>query len=447
MEDTPDMSSPILSSASKKLRRTRRRLIVLTVLVVCAMAALEVALVFQSQPPEPGAKPSPTPSQADAGQILSRDSSAVLAPAQVEAVSHESYGAFTPKPLYGVRRTLVQYRSYDENRTPITIYARVYQPVGKTGAPIFAFAPGTVGIGDQCAPSLENPRKANWANYDSHLLTYAGQGYASVITDYEGMRDPSRIHHYMVGALEGRAVLDSVRAVINLDNGSSSLDTGNIFLAGYSQGGHSAFWADQIAEAYAPELNIKGVIGFGPVMDVQQTLADIVHAANINWFGPYVLASYSDYYEETYGVESILLPRWRQNLRADVLGHCIDTNLSYWGYTPGLVYTPEFLSSLGSGLNDPKYSQLKRRLAANITGSAQTSSAKLINEGGHDNVVLPAQQTAAMQRVCPNSVGPAQLKVYPAATHYNTMAISFNDTLAWMRNLAEGTPVASTCSP
>ena len=448
MAKSTPMSSPTRSSR-KRVKWWRRQPTLIAGLILMVTLAAAINLVYPLRSLSPGVvTPQPLSGvHANAGKILWRGETTTFSAAQVETISRENYGATTPRPLYGVTETVVRYRSYDLDDTPIVVYARVYLPVGKTGASIFGFAPGTTGIGDECAPSIEDPHKANWANYQSHLVTYAGQGYASVITDYEGMRDSNRIHHYMVGELEGRAVLDSVRALMNLDSTHRAANPKNVFLGGYSQGGHSAFWADQIASAYAPDLTVKGVVGFGPVMDVQQTWSDILHAANINWFGPYVLTSYADYYHDTYDINQILTPRYAANLRADVLAHCIDTDLMYWGHVPNLVYTTEFLASLSNGLNDPRDAQLKARLEANRTGSAPTSSAKLINEGARDNVVLPAQQTAAMQRICPTSRGPAQLKVYPNATHYNTMAQSLHDTITWMKDVAAGQAVPTTCSP
>jgi acetyl esterase/lipase len=380
------------------------------------------------------------------GDIISQSRTTVYTPEEVRSVSHQNYGSYTPTPLSSVKKTTVEYYSSDLDGKPIKIHARIYQPIGKTNVPIFGFATGTVGIGDQCAPSLEQPAKVNWANYESHMMAYAGQGYAAVVTDYEGMRDPSRIHHYMVGALEGRAVLDSVRALINLDKNTNILDTKHIFLTGYSQGGHAAYWADQIAKAYSPELNITGVIGWGPVMDVEETLADVVHAANINWFGPYVITSFTDYYGENYRPDTMLLSQWTSNLRSDVLSHCIDTVLNYWGHDPSKVYTPEFIQSLNSGVPGATYQRFFDRMASNIVGNATTTSAKLINQGGRDNVVLARQQPPAMTRICANSKGPAALKVYPEATHYSAMEQSFTDTLQWMSDLSHGVTVQNQCT-
>ncbi|HSX01236.1 MAG TPA: lipase family protein [Candidatus Saccharimonas sp.] len=384
-------------------------------------------------------------SMPDRGRILGVDAVQPFTVAEAASIAHENYGGLTPPVATAVTKITFHYRSYDINGQALVVYGRAYLPAEPTGRlPIFAFAPGTTGIGDRCAASLEQPHVVNWGNYDSHMVTYASQGYAAVITDYEGMRDPDRIHHYMVGELEGRALLDAVRALRKLPQTLGRLDDQSVFLSGYSQGGHAAFWADKIQPDYAPELTVRGVVGFGPVMSVKETLADVVHGANINWFGPYVLTSYSDYYGRNYGLTNILLPNRLAHLGADVQAHCIDSVLPFWGNTPTGVYTPEFIAALQADDWSP-FAVLSSDLDKNTVGDQTTASAKRINEGQFDNVVLPRQQTAILPTLCAKSRGPVQYVVYPNATHYNTMVQSLKDTLAWMADLRAGQPVAGTC--
>ena len=399
--------------------------------------------------------PSPAPSLPDAqailqphpGDLLGVDSAQTFTVAQTEALAKENYGASTPPVTTGITKYIFHYRSELPNGRQITVYGRAYLPaVPKTNLPVFAFAPGTTGIGDECAASLEKPKVANWANYDSHMAMYASQGFAAVTTDYEGMRDPSRIHHYMVGELEGRAVLDSVRALKHLPASRGRLDLGSVFFAGYSQGGQAAFWADKIASSYAPEIKDKGVIGFGPVMSVKETLADVTHGANINWFGPYVLYSYRDYYHTDYPLENILVPHFLATLDTDVPAHCIETDISHWGRKPDGVYTPEFLQTLSSGQwAGTPYASFGADMDKNEVGALSTSSAKRINGGTMDNVVLPAQQAAAFNTLCHSSTGPVQLAEYQGATHYDTMVRSFSDNVSWMHAIIAGLPQASNC--
>ncbi len=381
----------------------------------------------------------------DHGGVLGIDSTQVFTAAQAAAVAHQNYGAVTPPVTTGITKITFRYRSRDADGTPLTIYGRAYIPaVPKGKLPIFAFAPGTTGIGDQCAASLEQPQKVSWGNYDSHMITYASQGYVGVTTDYEGMRDNSRIHHYMVGELEGRALLDAVIAVSRLPQAHAQADTRSVFLAGYSQGGHAAFWADKIAADYAPQLGISGVVGFGSVMSVAETLGDVVYGANINWFGPYVLTSYEDYYKHDYPLDKILQPVWIPNLKADVTAHCIDTDIAHWGRDPQKVYQPAFLSAFTGGTLSSYVPSFALDLDRNLTGDQATTSAKRINQGKLDNVVLPRQQEAILPIMCAKSLGPVQYALYPA-THYNTMVKSLGDTLAWMAGIRAGQKPVSTC--
>ena len=363
-----------MSTTMTKRKSSQLRLGVLLLLLIATVAVgAFVPWIYQTAPNPVVVNALPHPLTAtDAGVILSRTDEPSLTLQQVQASSHQDYGRFTVLAKYGVARSLITYRSYDTDGTPLTIYARVYQPIGVKNAPILGFAPGTTGIGDVCAASLEIPQVASWANYESHMLTYAGQGYATVITDYEGMRDPGRLHHYMVGQLEGRAVLDSVRALINFDGKSDQLDTKHIFLAGYSQGGHAALWADQLAATYAPELKLSGVIGFGAVVSVEETLADVTHGSNLDWFGPYVLVSYADYYHETYPLEQILQPKYRSNLSGDVTSHCINTDVEFWGTDPNAVFMPPFLEALQTHTLTASFPELAKRMQQNDAGATTT---------------------------------------------------------------------------
>ncbi len=377
-----------------------------------------------------------------ADQVVSYDATTTK---QLIAQTNKAYS----KPVTGgITKQVVRYTSSDEEGREIPVYARVFMPSTVTSGaslPVFAFAPGTTGIDDHCAASLEKPAIANWANYDSLMAAYAAQGYIVVTTDYEGMRDSSRMHHYMVGVPEGRAVLDSVRVLKNLPSTKGVADMNNVFLSGYSQGGHAALWADTIAPDYAPELKPKGLVGFGPVSDVQTTLSDITKGANINWFGPFILTAYQDYYRKSYGIGSYLLPKWQQSLTTDIASQCINTVIPHWGRVPAAIYQPDFIAALTRGDLSGNYSDLASDLAKNRAGTVATPTAKLINHGQKDNVVLPSQSEALRQRLCGLGNGSVTLKVYPSATHYDTMVQSFNDTIAWMDAISNGQAVPSSC--
>jgi hypothetical protein len=215
---------------------------------------------------------------------------------------------------------------------------------------------------------------------------------------------------------------------------------------------------------YAPDVNLKGAIGYGPVTSVEETLDDAVNGANINWFGPYVLTSYQDWYKRTYPVDKILISKWVPGYKQDSLRLCIDQVNTFWPNNIGAnrssqMYTPEF-SAVARGLNiaaDRTYRQFSQDMAANIVGNVYTKRPKLINHGQHDNVVLPSQSQHALERMCSKG-NIASFKRYdtsPYATtpfnpsggvdHYQTMSASFKDTLEWMAAISAGKAAPSSC--
>lgn len=350
-------------------------------------------------------------------------------------------------PVTAVQTQLFRYSVTDSNGEIIQVYARIFLPSSQSSVslPVFAFAPGTTGIDDSCAASVEQSSKRAWGNYPSHMAAYAAQGYATVITDYEGMRDAERMHHYMVGNLEGRAVLDSVRSLASLPLTKDRVSLEQVIVGGYSQGGHAAFWADEIAPTYAPELKIRGVIGFGPVTDVRQTLTDTTKGANILWFGPYLLHSYSDWYKQNYPVTQILQSPYAGNLTADIAANCIDTNIAHWGNADiSKVYTQPFIDAMKTGSVASVAKDFDARMRENLTADTKTDSKKLINHGKLDNLVLPAQSDITAERLCRLGNNLTYRK-YPDATHYNTMVKSYNDTISWMKSVWANTNIVDTC--
>lgn len=467
----------LVTSDMQIVTHSKKRKVLHVLLAILAVASvLVVAYIgfryYQAKYLKPALTPekqvaNTKPPEIATGKILKVESTQSFTSAQTLAQIKETNRNFDLPVTRGYTRQVIQFNSSDGATSDLALYAKVYIPqsVNAASAPVLAFATGTTGIGDDCAASLEVASKRNWANYDSLMAAYASQGYIVIQTDYEGMRDINRIHHYMVGELEGRVVLDSLRALRNLDSTASLIDANAQFVGGYSQGGHAAYWADAIASKYAPELSIKGVIGFGPVTSVTQTLTDAITAnANINWFGPFVLASYTDWYKRNYPINRILQSKWTATVSSDVQKVCIDNVNQFYPNNIGAnrsasVYTQEFINAVKSNTlsSNKLYAQFASDMNANIVGPVQTASAKLINQGVHDNVVLPAQNQAGFNRLCAsgNKVLYKEYNTSPYAVqgynpkglvdHYQTMNASFRDTISWMQAITAGGAIQSNC--
>lgn len=156
--------------------------------------------------------------------------------------------------FFYARTWIITYQSTSTTGQPITVSGTVIVPLGaNANTPVIGYAPGTHGLGDQCAPS----RHLEAGDETEGLLIhqYATRGYAVAVTDYEGVGTPGP-HTYMAGRSEGAVTLDIVRAALRLP-GTGLSPNAKVAIVGYSQGGHGAGWAAQLAPTYAPELNIK----------------------------------------------------------------------------------------------------------------------------------------------------------------------------------------------
>lgn len=416
--------------------RRQQRSILISVVIALFLAA---ALNLSPQKPARDGAPAPKPKQASTHQVrvLSVTEEA-LTPEQIARMA-ESAHLPVGEPR-GAKRLLINYTSSDPQNKEFSAWTRLYLPDGVRAAPLLVFAPGTTGVADTCAASLEVPAQVNRGNYEGQAAGYVGAGYAVLAPDYEGMRDPNRLHHYMIGELEGRAVLDAVRATRLIPAAGEA--SGSVFLSGFSQGGHAALWADQLAPSYAPEVRVAGVLSFAGVADVEQTWRDITRGATINWFGRYVLRSYHDYYQT--GTAGVLLPALEASLVSDTDAACIETAIHGWSQDPQTTYTPEFLSALSQNrLKESGYAKLEEALDRNRPGEVATPTPKILLQGEQDTVVLAGQQPPLLARLCRG--GPARLNLYPGVTHSNVISRSFADTLAWMGRIRAGEKAPSGC--
>ena len=127
------------------------------------------------------------------------------------------------------------------------------------GWPVVAWAHGTTGLADTCAPTRDEDPASEYAPRDVLLAGWIADGYAVVATDYEGLGTPGD-HPYLDGKSQGRAVLDAVTAARQLDDVLSN----QVVIAGHSQGAHAALWAAALAPTYSADLELRGTVAIAP---------------------------------------------------------------------------------------------------------------------------------------------------------------------------------------
>jgi hypothetical protein len=132
----------------------------------------------------------------------------------------------------------------------VAVSGALYLPTGKPpaeGWPLLAWAHGTLGIADACAPSWTGLRERDAA----YINRWLAHGFAVVVTDYQSLGGPGP-HPYTFWQAEGRSVLDSIRAARAIRPG---LIANRTFLAGQSQGGGAALGAAILADGAEQHLS------------------------------------------------------------------------------------------------------------------------------------------------------------------------------------------------
>lgn len=348
-----------------------------------------------------------------------------------------------PKAIYEIDKYTVKYNSQDEDSENIEITAQLFVP--KTGQkekfPIYVFGQGTTGLGDNCAPSKEQPRIDNWGDYQTHMLSYASQGYIVMFPDYEGFNDLSRIHHYFNAQLEAQVLLDGTRAVYNFFENKNLLvqPLDAVFYAGYSQGGHAVFSVSDLASTYAPELPIKGIISQGGTTDIKNLLIENPALA------PYLVYAYSDFYgTDIIDPAQILKPNLLSSLEEKTGTTCIGKIYQVYSSDPKSVFNTKFYNALFNNTLAQDFSQINKIFEENSTGLIKSEIPALIVQGNIDPIVTTKSQKEFMTKTCEAGNNITYIE-YPGVHHYQTRQISFKDSLNWMQDILEGEIPRSDC--
>ncbi|MDO5498926.1 MAG: lipase family protein [Propionibacteriaceae bacterium] len=172
----------------------------------------------------------------------------------------------------------VLYKSTDRAGQPIAVSGTIMVPktrwTGRGERPIIAYAPGTQGMADRCAPSRQFSEGLEYEGiYITGLLK---RGYAIAMTDYEGL-GTAGMHTYMDRQSQAHTVLDAVRAAQKLP--ATGLSTSNpVGIQGYSQGGGAGASAAELASEYAPELRVRGAVVGAVPADLKAVSQKIDHS-------------------------------------------------------------------------------------------------------------------------------------------------------------------------
>jgi len=288
-------------------------------------------------------------------------------------------------------------------------------PAPDGGWPVIAWAHGTVGVADDCAPSAV-PRTERDASY---LTGWLREGYAIAATDYVGLGTPG-VHPYLDGPTAGRNVVDSVRAARSIE-GAPELST-TWMVVGQSQGAHSAMATAVLATEYAPELDYRGAVATG-LPTRSQDLLPVGPETNYPGITSFIAMQLAGLRAAApdLNLDGYLTPVGKQVL-ADVEASCAKAVNDRINTIPvGTMFT--------ASIDDPHVKDVYTALAD--VPSSGYDRPMFIAQGTDDRLVAASATRKHIELLKAGNVD-FVYQEYPA-DHSSAMAASFPDTSAFVR--------------
>jgi len=333
--------------------------------------------------------------------------------------------------------TRILYSSTDGlgGTSPVVVSGALFLPKGDApagGWPLLAWAHGTVGVADICAPS--------WAGRGARDVTYLNfwlaQGYAIVASDYQGLGVPGG-HPYLATRPAAYSLLDSVRAV---QNGQFPVSR-KVVVIGQSQGGGAAFATAGYFPKYAPDLDVRGIVAtgtpyFSPEAQVALQAARPKDAVDPLLGYNFLAMSLLQQIDSGFRIEDYVSD--------DVLPAARSINQSCFGAIAQRVMAEKISYSRAYTKKDP--SQLLLRAYA-LMGypTLALRTPVFMGTGGQDRDAPTEMQLNLVSDAC-KAGSPIESHLYPSLDHSGTVNGSTADSSIFVKTAFAGAPLRGNCS-
>lgn len=322
----------------------------------------------------------------------------------------------------------VMYVSKDLQNRPVAVTGMVFVPNGSPpsgGFDVVSWGHGTVGMAEQCAPSL-NPATAIESTAGP-LNALLDQHWVVTASDYRGLGTPGPLD-YLVGELAARNTIDIVRAARHM----KAAHAGSSYLVwGHSEGGQTAMFALHIGASYAPELHLVGVVAGAP----PSQFADIYAFLTSSPYRFYLFMAGVGY-AHAYGpraapLAEILTPT-ALKLEPVVNKGCFN----YLEQTIDRYSLAQIVKT--NPFDHPNWRAL---LTENDPASftSPVAAPLLIYQGGSDEQIPPVSTQLLAQHLC--TIGQdVERWIYPGQTHSSVIPPAEPDFVHWMADRFAGDP-------
>ncbi len=195
------------------------------------------------------------------------------------------------KAKYAVDVYEILYKTQLPDGTPVTASGLYFVPKGKKGkVPVIVYHHGT---------QTTKARDAGVMYGEQAICTgYSCTGWAVIMPDYIGLGKGDGLHIYQHYESEAQASIDMIRAVRELNKDLNITTRDDLFLTGYSQGGHAAMSLHKfIEEKYPNEFKVKASSPMSGAYDMAGVQSEVMFKPySYQGYLPYLLFSYNRVY-------------------------------------------------------------------------------------------------------------------------------------------------------
>ena len=234
--------------------------------------------------------------------------------------------SFVMEPTYQVKAYKMQYQSIDPHGDTVLCSGAIYVPNNAyCDYPVMNFNHGTV-LKQKSVPSN--------LKLDVVGVLAASTGYIVLMPDFMGLGDGDWPHYYMHAESEARSVVDMVLALPAFLSKYGYSWNQQLFLSGYSQGGHVTMAAHQMLEADYPNIPVTASAPMAGPYDLSNTHRALMENDSLPYpqpgYLPYTIfslqlvygnfySSYSEVLSEPY--DSILPPMFDGSKKLDAVNN------------------------------------------------------------------------------------------------------------------------------
>jgi len=302
------------------------------------------------------------------------------------------------------------------------------------GWPVVAWAHGTSGLGDGCAPSRIGPA-LKWRDW-RYLQHWMREGYAVVASDYVGLGTPG-LMPYLDGRTTAHNIVDMVRAGRRFAHNrlpATQRLARKWVTIGQSQGAGASIYTARWATKYGgPRLDYRGAVGTGTPAYIEKLILPIgpktppvALTPGITSYLAYIFTALR-YAHPELGIDGILTAEGRHWLDVAETA-CVNAfeeqlagvSVGDW-FTQPVATLPNFEATTRAYLGMPEKGFDKPFFMAH----------------GELDTDVPLAGTAAYVGVLTTNGQPVTFKTYPT-DHSGTMAASLVDTIPFVRRLFRG---------